>query len=56
MPRCMGGRCVAYGPWLPFDATPTLAHQSDEYVSLDRLQVLCRLYAGALYKLSKCEG
>jgi succinyl-diaminopimelate desuccinylase len=54
--KVYGGRCVAYGPRLPFDKTPTLAHQADEYVTLDHLQKICRLYAGALNALSNCEG
>ena len=53
--KVYGGRCVAYGARYPFQSTPNLAHQADEYVSLRRIYDSCRLYAGALTALANCE-
>ena len=54
--KVYAGRCAAYGPRRAADKVPILAHQTDEHISLDALEQLCNIYAGALEALSDCEG
>ncbi len=42
---------VAYGPGMAGD--PEMAHKADEYITLERLQTCCRIYARALAALSE---
>lgn len=42
---------VAFGPVLP--GQMQVAHQADEYISLDHLLLLAKIYATALYNLAK---
>lgn len=42
---------VAFGPMFP--GQTELAHQKDEYISIDHLMKLTRIYAKALYQLAK---
>ncbi|MDR2654773.1 MAG: Sapep family Mn(2+)-dependent dipeptidase [Oscillospiraceae bacterium] len=53
--KAYSNRCVAYGPWRAGYGLPVLAHQADEYIALEPLEELCKLYAGALKALSNCE-
>lgn len=42
---------VAFGPVIP--GQKELAHQKDEFISIDHLMLLTRIYAQALYELAK---
>ena len=42
---------LAFGPVFPGD--PYLMHQPDEYIEIDRLILLCQIYAGAMYELAR---
>ena len=53
--KVYGQKCVAYGARYPFQKTPDLSHQTDEYVSLGHIYDLCKLYASALTALANCE-
>ena len=46
------GRCVAYGLRVPSDTFPNLAHQVDEYIETDKLEMLVYLYKKALLDLA----
>lgn len=46
------GRCVAYGLRVPSDTFPNLAHQVDEYIETDKLEMLVSLYKKALLDLA----
>lgn len=41
---------VAFGPILP--RQEELAHQKDEYIEIDHLMLLAKIYANALYRLA----
>ena len=45
--------CIAFGALFPGD--PDLMHQRDERLALDRLELMTKIYADAIYKLSR-EG
>lgn len=42
---------VAFGPMFP--GQPDVAHQKDEYISIDHLMKITKIYAQALYELAK---
>ena len=42
---------VAFGPMFP--GQPDVAHQKDEYISIDHLMKITKIYAHALYELTK---
>ena len=42
---------VAFGPMFP--GQPDVAHQKDEYISIEHLMKLAKIYANALYELAK---
>ena len=42
---------VAFGPMFPGQSD--VAHQKDEYIAVEHLMKLCRIYAKALYQLAK---
>ena len=42
---------VAFGPMFPGQVE--LAHQKDEYISIDHLMNITKIYAKALYELAK---
>lgn len=51
--KVFDGKCVAYGPSLPFSLQPSLAHQIDEYVLTDHLVELVHLYRNAIVEMSQ---
>jgi succinyl-diaminopimelate desuccinylase len=42
---------VAFGPLFP--GQPELAHQKDEFIGIDDLMKITKIYAKALYELAK---
>lgn len=44
---------VAFGPNMPGDEE--VAHQKDEYISIERLLMCAKIYANAIYRLAKKE-
>lgn len=42
---------VAFGPMFP--GQPDVVHQKDEYISIEHLMEIAKIYAGALYELAK---
>ncbi|NLW55997.1 MAG: dipeptidase PepV [Firmicutes bacterium] len=47
------GNAVAFGPVFP--GRPEIAHQKDEYISIQDLMACTRIYAKALYELAKAD-
>lgn len=43
-------KAVAFGPLLP--GRPELAHQKDEYIEIDDLLLITRIYASAILELA----
>lgn len=43
--------CISYGATFPGDLD--MCHQVDEYIEIDKLILSCKIYAEAIYKLSK---
>lgn len=43
--------CISFGANFPGDID--MCHQSNEFVDIDKLMLTCKIYAQAIYELSK---